>query len=180
MMVETKPKAGPQRQKSRKSAKSRCPRAKPAIRESAKIAKTPENLEKISKLRTTLRQKMKLKQKYKGHSPKDFSEWRYQQRCFWYNHDVAYKEDRLRRKALMKEVADTANSFMRIRKALGYSEYDWTDNGPFFLSLGLSKSLWRKTVKRLVNRRLSSLCPVHPKGMPKGTYPQRLPPRDGS
>lgn len=180
MMVKTKPKARLQRRKSRSTRKSQSPQAKPAkTGDSAKIARTPAELEKISKFKTTLRQKMKLKQKYKGQSPKDFTRWRYQKRCFWYNHEIAYKEDRLRRNALMKEIADTANSYMRIRKALGYSEYDWTDNGPFFLSLGLSKSLWRKTVKRLVNRRLKSSL-SSPKGMPKGTYPQRLPPSDGS
>jgi hypothetical protein len=57
----------------------------------------------------------------------------------------------------MKNVADTANSYMRIRKTLGFEEYNWTDNGPFFLDMALSQRLYRKSVKQMVDKRLKML-----------------------
>lgn len=110
----------------------------------------------------------RLRRKYKGRSPKDFSSWYDQERCFWYIHNVAYPEDKPLRTRLMKAVADTANTFIRIQKALGLGEYDFTDNGPLFLDMSLSKALFRKAVKRLVRTRLkdfpSVTRPIRPAG----------------
>lgn len=126
------------------------------------------SLLKQEEIRTTLRQKMKLKEKYEGLSPEDFSRWRYQKQSFWYNHELAYRQDRKRRNALMKNVADTANSYMRIRKAIGLKEYDWIDNGPFFFHMSLSSGLWRKSVKQMVDKRLKTLSSATQRACRKG------------
>lgn len=72
----------------------------------------------------------------------------------------------------MKCISDTANTYMRIRKALGFREYEWEDNPHLFLHMGLSKTVWRKAVKRLVDCKVSRLKSV---SMLETTYDSHLP-----
>lgn len=80
----------------------------------------------------------------------DFDNWFDIQEKFLYDRRLIYREDRKIRNDLMKCIADTANTYMRIRKALGLFQYDWTDNPHLFLHMGLCKRLWRKTLKGLI------------------------------
>lgn len=104
--------------------------------------------------RSTLKAKIKLRRKYRNKKLADFRTWPEIQEKFLYDHQLIYREDRRIRNDLMKCISDTANTYMRIRKALGLKEYDWTDNPHFFLHMGLCKRLWRKGLERLVGELL--------------------------
>jgi hypothetical protein len=101
--------------------------------------------------RTSLKKKLRLKTKYKDKVLESFSSWSDIQEKFLYDHSLIYREDRHLRRRFMKCISDTANAYMSIRRALGFREYCWTENPLLFLHMGLSKTLWRKAVKRLVD-----------------------------
>lgn len=101
--------------------------------------------------RTSLKKKLRLKTKYKDKVLKSFSSWSDIQEKFLYDHSLIYREDRHLRRRFMKCISDTANTYMSIRRTLGFREYCWTENPYLFLHMGLSKTLWRKAVKRLVD-----------------------------
>jgi len=107
--------------------------------------------------RTSLKKKLRLRRKYKGKALTDFPNWREIQEKFLYDRLLIYREDGYLRKRFMKCISDTANTYMRIRRALGFREYDWEDNPHLFLHMGLSKTVWRKAVKRLVDCKVTRL-----------------------
>jgi len=49
----------------------------------------------------------------------------------------------------MLNISDIANAYMRIRKAIGLRDYDWTENPRFFIRMALSRTVWRKAMKWL-------------------------------
>lgn len=106
--------------------------------------------------RSSLKARLKFKRKYARAKLSDFSKWQNIQEKFLYDHNLIYREDRDLRNRFMSHISDTANCYMRIRRALGLREYNWVDNPHLFLNMGLSKELFRKAVKRLVNDALSS------------------------
>jgi hypothetical protein len=98
-----------------------------------------------------------LRNRYKGKALTDFTSWRDIQEKFLYDHLLIYREDRDLRRRFMKCISDTANTYMRIRRAIGLREYDWEDNPYLFLHMGLSKTVWRKAVERLVDCKVTRL-----------------------
>lgn len=107
--------------------------------------------------RTSLKRKLYYKKKYKDKVLTDFDSWSDIQKKFLYDHSIIYREDRDLRQRFMKLISDTANTYMHIRKTFGFREYDWQDNPHLFLHMGLSKTVWRSAVKRLVDCKVSRL-----------------------
>jgi hypothetical protein len=110
--------------------------------------------QKSSELAARLKERIKLARKYSGCNIRDFHEFYDIQRKFLFDHNLSYREDRDLRNKVMKSISDTANTYMRIRKALGLRDYNWVENPHLFLHMGLSSSMWRKAVKRLVEEAL--------------------------
>jgi len=148
MIIRTS-RARPSRQRSAKRKKNRFKNGgRGPLPQSGKALPTVKLKENE---RTSLKKKIRLKLKYKDKVLTDFSSWCDIQEKFLYDHSLIYREDRHLRGRLMKCISDTANTYMRIRRTLGLREYDWIDNPFLFLHMGLSKTVWRKAVKRLVD-----------------------------
>jgi len=138
------------RQKRRKRAKPKEP-SKPAEAEPPK-GRDQRSPELVSSLKARIR----LARKYSGCNIKDFHGFYDVQKKFLFDHNLSYREDSHLRNKVMKGISDTANTYMRIRKALGLRDYDWTDNPHFFLHVGLSRHMWRKAIKWLVKEALKA------------------------
>jgi len=135
--------------------RKRTSRVKPEERSRSSEAKPLlDTGQKSSELAARLKERIKLARKYSGCNIRDFHEFYDIQRKFLYDHNLSYREDRYLRNKVMKAISDTANTYMRIRKALGLYDYNWVENPHLFLHMGLSKSVWRKAVKRLVEEAL--------------------------
>jgi len=142
---------------SAKQRKKKTSRAKPEKRLKLDEVKPHKSLgQKSPELAARLKERIKLARKYSQCNIRDFHDFYDIQRKFLFDHNLCYREDSHLRNKVMKAISDTANTYMRIRKALGLRDYDWTENPHFFLHMGLSKSVWRKAIKWLIEEALKS------------------------
>jgi len=108
--------------------------------------------------------------KFWGKTPKDFSSWRYQKLCLWYNHGLSHptKRNNLKRKALMQNIHQVAMFYMKVRRTLGLRTYCWYKRASWFIELTYNRKALIAAVHRaaeayLLKKEKGSRS-VHPPG----------------